>query len=402
MVLAVGLASCSAVEKKDQSPSTAPLFVQQVPFEQLPGWNNDQQSQALTALKQSCTRILRVDPARSMGAEGIAGTYADWQRACQEIDVVSPEDDAQARAVLTQHFAAYQVFAGDKKEGLFTGYYEPLLRGSRERKEPYTVPLYNRPTDLVAVNLGEFRKDLRNEMIYGRVQDGVLRPYYNRQAIDRGALQDTPEVVWVDNAVDAFFLHIQGSGRVQLEDGTLLKIGYAAQNGHPYTAIGAELVKRGALQKEEVSMQSIRQWLETNSGQAADVMQVNASYVFFREVIDEDPLQAAVGAEGVPLTVGRSMAVDRRKIPYGVPVWIDVEHPQDPQNKRLQRLMVAQDTGGAIRGAIRGDVFWGMGEQAAYLAGIMKSRGHAYLLLPRDVIIPEDKRPVRHWFGFFQ
>lgn len=398
--LLVFVTACSTLENKVDKKAAAPLKVAEVSFDDLVGWENDDQAKTLVALKRSCNRIMKGDPSRSMGADSLAGTYADWHSVCLDVANLSETDTQQARQFFETRFTPYQVHAGREKEGLFTGYYEPLLHGSREKNPPYVIPLYSRPNDLVAVNLGRFKPDLKGEMIYGRVVDGDLHPYYDRKTIEEQGLEETPEIVWVDNAVDAFFLHIQGSGRVQLQDGTLLKIGYAAQNGHPYTAIGRELIDRGVLTKETVSMQSIRQWLENNPEDAADVMNLNASYIFFRDLTDSDMAQAGpLGAEGVPLTAGRSLAVDHRKIPYGVPVFINTEPPVPEQDDRLARLMVAQDTGGAIRGAVRGDVFWGMGDEAAYLAGQMKSRGYAWILLPREYKVPEYKEYTPWWLS---
>jgi membrane-bound lytic murein transglycosylase A len=222
---------------------------------------------------------------------------------------------------------------------------------------------------------------MKGERIAGRVIDGRLRPYEDRARIEGGALKGRDlEMVWVDDAVDAFFLHIQGSGRVVMEDGSVMRVGYAGQNGHPYVAVGRELIARGVLTKENVSMQSIREWLRANPGEAAGLMNKNPSFVFFRPLDGEGPQ----GAQGVALTPGRSLAVDRSFVPYGLPVWLDAQDPLDGA-ARLRRLMVAQDTGGAIRGPVRGDVFWGHGDDAELRAGKMKSPGRYHLLIPRTV-----------------
>jgi membrane-bound lytic murein transglycosylase A len=285
---------------------------------------------------------------------------------------------------------------GVEREGLFTGYYEPELRGSRRRHGPYQTPLYREPGDLIQVDLGAFREDLEGRRIAGRIVGGRLEPYHDRRSIDRGALAGRDlELVWVDDPVDAFFLQVQGSGRIVLEDGTVLRVGYDAQNGHPYTAIGRELVERGEMPLEEVSLQSIRRWLEAHPEEAPDLMATNASYVFFRMLGGAGPL----GSLGVPLTPGRSVAVDPRFLPLGAPVWLAGSMPALPDEVAsgpsteptepigslpLRRLLVAQDTGGAIRGPVRGDVFWGAGERAEAVAGRMKHPGRLWLLLPTD------------------
>jgi membrane-bound lytic murein transglycosylase A len=247
------------------------------------------------------------------------------------------------------------------------------------------VPLYGRPPDLVSVDLGSFREDLKGRRIAGRVEEGKLVPYADRQAIEQGALAGHDlELVWVDDPIDAFFLQIQGSGRVRLADGGELRVGYAGENGHPYYAIGRELVKRGALRKEEVSMQSIRRWLEEHPDEAPAVLATNASYVFFQVIEGEGPL----GAEGIPITAGRSLAVDRKHWPLGVPLWVDTAAPaaqKGAPDRPLRRLVIAQDTGGAIRGPIRGDVFWGASDEAAEIAGRMKHPGRLWVLLPKEL-----------------
>jgi membrane-bound lytic murein transglycosylase A len=244
------------------------------------------------------------------------------------------------------------------------------------------VPLYARPPELVTVDLGKFRQDLRGKRIAGRLEGGALAPLPDRAAIEKGALaRRRLELVWVDSPVDAFFLQIQGSGRVQLAEGGEMRVGYAADNGHPYTAIGRELVRRGVYQPKEVSMQSIRRWLESNPAEAGALMQVDASYVFFQKVEGEGPL----GAEGVALTPGRSLAVDRGHWPLGVPLWLDGTAPSPREgepDRPLRRLLIAQDTGGAIRGPIRGDVFWGAGPEPEAIAGRMKNTGRLWVLLP--------------------
>ncbi|MDD9900239.1 MAG: MltA domain-containing protein [Alphaproteobacteria bacterium] len=285
---------------------------------------------------------------------------------------------------MEEHFTPYAVYGDKGRDGLFTGYYEPLLKGAHEKRPPYIYPLYGRPSNMYTADLGAFHPDLKGRTITGRVEGEKFVPFYKRADIEDGKLEDTP-ILWVDNAVDAFFLHIQGSGRVELENGEVVHAGYAAQNGHAYTAIGKPLIERGEIPREKMSMQAIRAWLEAHPDDAEDIMNINQSYVFFRVIDGEGPL----GAEGVPLTPLRSMAVDRKKIPYGAPIYIDAETPD--KTGRMTRLMVAQDTGGAIKGAVRGDVFWGAGAEAANNAGIMKSTGQAYILLPKTLDIPKDK-----------
>ena len=366
------------------------LVLRSASFADLPGWEKDAVADALPAFLASCRRFARQSPTEEVAPMEVGGTVGDWLPLCRQAEGLSREDGA-LRAFLEQELVPFAVFNNDEAEGLFTGYYEPTLQGSRKKHGRYRIPLYRRPKDLVQIDLGEFREDLAGKRLAGRLEGGSLRPYPDRAAIDGGAVaRHGLELVWVDDPIDAFFLHIQGSGRVELEDGGFLRVGYAAQNGHPYFAIGRELVSRGALTLKQVSMQSIRHWLEENPDQADAVMARNPSYVFFRNLDGAGP----VGSHGAVLTPGRSLAVHRKFLPLGAPVWLaasapalDDEEPDEP----LQRLMIAQDTGGAIRGPVRGDVFWGPGDEAAERAGRMKHTGRMWLLLPRSLAEARDK-----------
>ena len=359
--------------------------LQRVGFSALPGWEEDEVAAALPALVRSCGVFGRQPPERAVAPAEVGGVVADWQAACRGVERLPAGDGAAFRAFLEERFQPWAVANWRRREGLFTGYYEPLLHGSRRRRGRFSVPLYRRPGDIVSVDLGKFREELRGQRVAGRLSGGELLPYHDREAIEGGALARRGlELLWVDDPVDAFFLHIQGSGRVQLAEGGSVRVGYAGQNGHAYTAIGRELIARGALAREEVSMQSIRAWLQAHPEEAAEVMRKNASYVFFRQLEGDGPL----GSQGVVLTPGRSLAVDRSFLPLGAPVWLDGSMPSlDPEgaDEPLRRLLVAQDTGGAIRGPVRGDVFWGFGPEAAERAGRMKHAGQLWLLLPRSV-----------------
>lgn len=369
------LASCAGM-----APEEAALRIKPAQFDHLPGWGQDDPSDALAALENSCARILKKDPGLPVSTDIDAGLYGDWQAVCEEMKLVPKNDPAAVRAFFEDRFQPYAAYGGFSRTGLFTGYYEPELNGARARTGRYAVPLYVRPQDLVMVDLGLFRDHLKGERIAGRVKNGRLYPYEDRASIEDGALAGKGlELVWVDDPIGAFFLHIQGSGRIRFEDGSVMRVGYAGQNGHSYYAIGRELIKRGVLTRDTVSLEAIRGWLQTHPDEAAELMNLNPSYVFFQELKTQQPL----GGEGVPLTPGRSLAVDSSKVPYGIPVYLMADAPTD-DGEKLQRLMVAQDTGGAIRGAVRGDVFFGYGDEAEYAAGHMKSKGRYWLLLPKD------------------
>lgn len=366
------LSACAAPLKTVEGP--AKLTLEVASFSDLPGWGNDDLRQFVEAYAKSCARILKSSSEKSFGALAEAGNYAAWQGVCLDMKALDTSDNAAIKAFIERHFRPYSVRGNGDPEGLFTGYYEASLRGSLTKSPVYNIPLYTRPDDLVMVDLGEFREELKGQRIAGRVKDGNLKPYEARAQIVAGQWPHNDKVlVWVDDPVDAFFVQIQGSGVIELAEGGTMRIGYAGQNGHIYTAIGRELIARGELEKDNVSMQTIREWLAAHPDQADEIMNTNKSYVFFKPLEGEGPL----GGENVALTPGRSLAVDRSLLAYGLPLWVDIESPA------IRRLMVAQDTGGAIRGPVRGDVFWGFGTQAEAMAGPMKSKGRYWVLLPR-------------------
>ncbi len=364
-------------------------------FADLPGWTADDQDAALPAIRRSCARLQTLPADRPLVGGGIAGRAGDWQALCREAASLAA---GELRAWLEQAFVPVAIAAGGPadgdgrpkdrlaEEGLFTGYYEPEVRGSRIPVDPYRYPLYARPDDLVTVDLGAFEPDLNGRTLVGRIADGRLVPYYTRAEIDAGALAGRGlELLWLDDPIERFFLHIQGSGRVALADGSVVRVGYAAKNGRPFTAIGRVLLGRGVLERGQATMQGIKRWLAAHPGERDAVLHLNESYIFFRLIEGEGP----IGAEGVPLTPGRSLAVDRRFVPLGVPVWIATDHPL-LASQPFRRLMVAQDTGSAIKGAVRGDIFWGAGEAAALAAGAMSEPGRMWLLLPRDLARPPE------------
>ncbi len=360
------LTSCDEVKQEEKPPE---FTLSEATFQELPNWGSDDFNGFPQAFLRSCKRIEKNPANKQFGVLEQARTYGDWQKICNKF--TAPK---LTKEFFEENFTPYLVSAGNEPIGLFTGYYEASLKGSRTKNPPYIHPLYSRPDDLIMVQLGDFREHLKGERIAGRMKNGRLKPYESRADIVSGNWAHNDKVLlWVDSAVDAFFVQIQGSGLVQMDDGSVMRIGYAGQNGHPYYAIGRELIKIGALTKENVSMQSIRKWLEDNPSRADEIMNSNKSYVFFHEIKGDGP----IGAEGIALTAERSLAVDRTLISYGVPLWVDIEHPSS------SRLMIAQDTGGAIRGAVRGDVFWGYGERAEDRAGRMNAKGRYWILLPK-------------------
>lgn len=366
----------------DPGPSVPVLTA--VSFSSLPGWAEDDLGSALDVFKAYCPKL----------TNKTSGPFADpqiWQALCLKLTAYQGE----ARAFFEDHFQAWSIDQGSA--GLFTGYYEPQLRGSRSAHGPYQTPIYRRPEDLVEWELKTFATDagldpeLPMRRMAGRVKDGRLIPYFSRAEIGAGALAGKGlELLWVDDPVDAFFLQIQGSGRIELDTGETVRIGYDGQNGRPYRAIGRDLVARGALTPETVSMQSIRAWLSAHPSDATEVMNLNPSFVFFREYPDLTADQGPLGAAGLPLISGRSLAIDPRFWPYGLPVWLDTALPADRgPTTPYRRLMITGDTGGAIKGPVRGDIFFGSDDDAAALAGPMKAPGRLYILLPKEFKLDE-------------
>ncbi len=320
----------------------------------LPGFHDDQLHEVLPALSQSCACLKRT---HYMGHNNqkLILEKEDWKAFCDGLEHAK-NVKADVKSFLKTHLVAYKICQETQGEGTFTGYYEPLLFGSLKKHGKYQTPLYKFPG--------------KNHRV-------------SREKISKGALSGKKlELVWVSDPVDAFFLEIQGSGRVQLDNGKTIRLGYAGQNGYPYVAIGKILLDQGLMEKEKISMHSLKAWLRKNPKKAKEIMNKNPSYVFFKK-LDIHHAHGPIGAQGVPLTPHRSMAVDTRYIPLGAPLWIDLDHPAK-ENEKIQKIVVAQDRGGAIKGIIRGDYFWGFGKQAEHGAGLMKSKGSYYLLLPKN------------------
>ncbi len=307
-------------------------------------------------------------------------TQPRWAAVCEAATSIPADDEIAVRAFIEARFVPHRVVApGGAAEGLLTGYYEPLLRGSRSPDTRYRHPLYAPPDDLVTVDLAAVAPDTRNLRLKGRLNGRKLVPYWSRAEIDEGRAPLTGrELAWVDDVLDLFFLQIQGSGRIRLPDGTLMRVGYADQNGHPYRSVGRLLVERGELALDAASMQGIRDWARGNPDKLAGLLAENPSYVFFRELPAGN--DGPPGSLGVPLTAGRSLAVDPAAVPMGAPVFVDSVMPGT--NAPLRRLLAAQDTGGAIKGSVRADFFWGFGDEAGALAGRMRQPLRLWVLLP--------------------
>jgi membrane-bound lytic murein transglycosylase A len=372
LLLCLGLAACVA-----RPPGEAPVSArfEAVSWKRLPGWHGDDALAAWPAIVSSC---------------GVIGTRVEWQSFCGAVAATSPGDAELVRAVLEQHLTPYRVvrLTGRKRttKGLVTGYYEPLLRGSRERAGGFDTPLYRRPDDLLIVDLAAVIPELKGKRVRGRLEGNKVVPYHSRAATREAPGLAGHEIVWIDDALDAFLLEVQGSGRVQLVTGETIRLQYEDQNGHPYRSIGRYLVDQGAMPLDQVNMPAIRAWLDSNPQRLHEVLDSNPSVVFFREAPLDDPAVGPKGAQGLPLTAGRSIAVDPKFIPLGAPVFLSTTHPSS--EAPLQRIVVAQDTGGAIRGPVRVDLFFGFGAEAGAQAGMMKQDGQVWLLWPRNAPLP--------------
>ena len=352
-------------------PPAKPL--QEARWEDVKGWGADNLAEAHGALLESCGALAK-QPA--------------WREACEAARAL-PAENAALRAFFETRFRPWRVVNPDEStEGLVTGYYEPLLRGSRERSKSFSHAIYGVPDDLLVVDLGELYPELKNFRLRGRLDGRRVVPYWPRAELTpQSAALAGKALLWVADPVELFFLQVQGSGRVELPDGRRVRVGYADQNGHPYQSIGRWLVDKGELKLEDASMQGIQAWARANPKRLNELLNVNPSFVFFRELPDNGG--GPPGALGVPLTPGRSIAVDPRTVPLGAPVFLATTQPASGQP--MQRLVLAQDTGGAIKGAVRADFFWGFGAEAGAQAGRMRQKGEMWVLLP-GALVPDNSR----------
>jgi membrane-bound lytic murein transglycosylase A len=372
------LAACADLTRTAQPPACpacpAPArpveaSYRQAPFSAIAGWPAAPLAPGLRAFASGCARL----------AAGSA-----LRRACEAARALPADDEATARTFIEARFQAWALASADgATEGMVTGYYEPVLAGSRTRSERFRQPVYGVPADLVAVELEGVNPDLKGLRLRGRVAGNRLVPYWSRAEIEANSGFRAPVIAWVEDPVELFFLQIQGSGQIELGRGERLRLGYGDQNGHPYRSIGRILIERGEMTLDQASMQGIKAWATANPRKLRELLDANPSYVFFREMPDDG---GPVGTLGVPLTAGYSIAVDPRSVPLGAPVFLATTWPLSAQP--LERLVAAQDTGGAIRGAVRADLYWGSGSEAGTLAGRMRQPGRMWILWPRGETLP--------------
>jgi membrane-bound lytic murein transglycosylase A len=366
LVLLSGCLAPSPPPLPEPLPAVEVKPLEAVSWAEVDGWFEEDQIAAFTAFRQSC-RSLKKRP--------------DWQTACEEAAALDPGDPGAVRVFFETCFTPHRVRNPDGSDtGMVTGYYAPDLRGSRSRSKRFSYPLYQVPDDLLVIDLSSVYPELGSYRLRGRVEGRRVVPYYSRSELDGAALPvKGKELCWVEDPVELFFLHIQGSGRITLDDGSRIMVSFAEQNGHPYRSIGKLLLDRGAMTRDQMSMQNIRAWAQANPAQVRGLLDENPSYIFFHELAPG--VETPPGALGIPLTAEASLAVDPRTVPLGAPVFLSTTWPSS--SVPLRRLMVAQDTGGAIKGAVRADFFWGCGDEAGAYAGRMKQQGRMWVLLPQ-------------------
>lgn len=362
--LAVTLTSSASVAR-EASIKLPNAQIEPLQFTAMPGWADDDHAAAFDAYLKSCNAILQGSKIMRIGRPLFGGLF----NACERAKAAAPLDRDQARAFFEANFKPVRIAPSGQTEGFFTGYYETEVTGSRVQTAEYSVPLYKIPA-----------KFLGRSKVFGN---------YDRSAIEDGALAGKQlEICWVKNPIDAFFAQIQGSTRVKLDDGKMLRLNYIASNGLPYYPVGRYLIDKGIVAKEDMSLDRIRDWMEANPAEGKELRRKNRSFVFFTET-PLAPHDECIGAQGVPLTAGRSLAVDKKIHIYGTPIWIDAELPllSEKPDTKFRRLMVAQDTGSAIVGPARADIYFGAGEGIEHVAGRIKQHGQFVMLVPRNVAV---------------
>lgn len=360
-----------------------------VSWKRVPGFNHGDVTLSLKAFQHSCKTFLRQRPDNDIGTDALPLKAGDWKDACQAANKLDHPSSKTIRRFFKTWFKPVTFYENDKPtKGLFTGYYLPTLKGSLTKTEQFNIPIYSVPRNLIVLDLGQFSSKLKNKTIIARIEKDKILPYHTRAEINQGKIKDKAKVIaWVDSRIDRLFLDIQGSGVIELPDGKLMYINYQQENGRSYTALAQVFIDKGLMTRDNASMQRIRAYLKKHPKRMNEFLHQNESFVFYRQLKDDN----ISGAQGVTLTSGYSLAVDRKWIPLGTPLWLSTTHPDknDPNQERLmQRLMVAQDTGGAIKGKVRGDVYWGGGEEAYSIAGHMKNHGRYWLLIPKQVSLP--------------
>ena len=368
--LVLMLASCHG--EQSNLVGSDGFSLQKVSFSELNGWGSDDFYLFDKAIKSVCGAIIK-NPRQNLASDHFQYSLKEYKNHCQKM--VNINDKSELKRYIKDNFEPYAVAVNGKAEGKFTSYYEANIRASYEKSGKYKYPIYGKPHDLVEINLRDFDTSLPNQRLIGRVKNGKVVKYYTRQEIDLGEL-NAPVILWGDDEVDIFIMQIQGAAVATLPNGEEVRVGYAENNGHKFKGIGSILLEKKLIKPSEASMPKIREWLKKNGDKAKKNMLLNDRYIFHQIVHAEGPL----GAMGLPLYAGRAMAVDRSYIPLGSMMWLETTAPD---GSKLNKMVMAEDVGSAIKGAIRGDYFWGHGEEALAEAGRMNASGRYYILLPK-------------------
>ena len=347
------------------------------------GWSDDDHLAAYRTFRASCRSINAQTGSSEPKALG-----ASLSEPCRTAKTLDLADDAKAKTFFEENFAPLRISRLGEPDGFVTGYYEPVLDGSRTQTDVYNVPVYRRPSNLFVRGYSQASASLPNKgPVYRKIGRRKLVPYYDRGEIEDGKIAGRGlEIAWLKDPTDLLFAQIQGSARIKFDDGGTVRLNYDAYNGYPYTAVGRVLIERGIIPKEEMSMQKIREWMAQNPDGAKELRRQNRSYIFFREVNLSDK-DEAVGAQGIPLTAGRSIAVDKSLHVYGTPFFIEGELPIESERSKtpFHRLMIAQDTGSAIIGPARADLYFGAGQEAGRVSGRLRHAMHFVMLVPKGL-----------------
>ncbi|MBR5598415.1 MAG: MltA domain-containing protein [Alphaproteobacteria bacterium] len=365
------LISCSG-EDKGIKDSMSGFQLKESKFSQLEDWKKDDLFLFDKAINSVCS-VIEKNNDDKLKSEKFEVSLKEYKKHCKTIKGLKDRDDL--KEYIEDNFKPYLVMNDGEFEGKFTSYYEAEIRASFKKSKKYKYPIYGKPYDLVEVNLRDFDENLPNQRLLGRVKDGKLIKYYTRKEIDEGLL-DAPVILWGDNLVDIYLMQIQGAAVANLPSGKKIRVGYQDNNGHKFRGIGSILLEKGLIEPKDASMDKIREWLEDNDNVAKKNMLLNDRFIFHKIVDAEGP----IGAMGIPLYEGRSMAVDKEFIPLGVMLWVETNSPEG----KLNKLVMAEDVGSAIKGAVRGDYFWGHGQEALKYAGRMNASGKYYMLLPKN------------------
>ncbi len=381
LILLIVLSSCWRDDTKDMSENLGLFELQKSDFASLNGWNDERIDTFQVALNDVCQVLLKKTQ-QKLQSEVLEISLGTYQNHCKKILEIT--NQTKLKNYIEDNFVPYLVKYKGSEAGKFTSYYEAELKASYQKGGEYQYPIYGKPKDLVEINLRDFDASLPNQRLVGRVKDGKLVKYYTRKEVDEGKL-DAPIILWGNDQIDIYVMQIQGSAVATLPDGKQIRVGYADNNGHPFRGIGSILLENGLIKSQEASMPKIKQWLKSNGETAKKNMLLNDRYIFHKIVEAKGP----IGAMGLPLVAGRSMAVDKEFIPLGAIMWLETK---GPDGEYIRKLVMAEDVGGAIKGGVRGDYFWGHGEEALDCAGRMNSQGKYFILLPKDAEVKVNGR----------